>query len=136
MQKSKFFGLALLGAASLWLASCAEDETNPGFSRNDYVGNWTMVETSGPNAPQNYIVNVTAGQAENEIKIKNFGNQGSAHTVVATVDVSTFTIPLQTRDNIEYSGLGFPDGDLTQVRLEYTQNDGSGAADVRATMSR
>jgi len=136
MRRSKLSSWVVLGLASLWLFSCAEDETDPGFSRNDYVGNWTMVETSGPNAPQNYIVNVTAGQAENEIKIKNFGNQGSAHTVVATVDATTFTIPVQTRDNLEYSGLGFPDGDLTQVRLEYTQNDGSGAADVRATMSR
>ncbi len=136
MKKTSALLAALFLSSALIVSSCAEDETDPGFSRIDYVGNWTMVETSGPNAPQNYIVNISAGQEENEIKIKNFGNQGSTHTVVATVDATSFAIPDQTRDNIQYVGLGFPDGDLTQVRLEYSQNDGTGAAEVRATMSR
>ncbi len=80
----------MLGAALL--SSCKKNGKDPEPDRNKFLGNYALQETCTGN-PDDYNISVTAGDAADEITIKDLYFPGIV--AKATVSGSSITIPSQ-----------------------------------------
>jgi hypothetical protein len=111
--------------------SCSEEDDkngngNPTFSRDQYLGTYICTEQIGPNAPQNYSVEILSGPDENDLLISGLANLGSSFILEAEAVGRGFNIPLQTVDGIIVSGTAVTDKSISPMDLLFDLNDGSG----------
>ena len=121
-------------AGMLLFTACAPESDEELILRDDYLGVWSVNETTGNNAPQFYNVNITAGSGENDIIINGLYNVSSTE-VSATVDQFALIIPQQQSSSISFVGDGFANTEITRITLEFTANDGTGDDEVTAVLT-
>tara|TARA_R110002096_G_scaffold81187_1_gene189509 strand:- start:167 stop:571 length:405 start_codon:yes stop_codon:yes gene_type:complete len=120
---------------SVIMISCEEDSL-PGENYQDqFVGNWNVLEKTGINSPQNYVVEIVRGATQNEIFIKGLYNNPSI-MVKAELFGLELDIPFQTSDGISFIGSGQANIGFDQVTINFRANDGSGEDQVNAILSR
>jgi hypothetical protein len=117
----------------LILASCQKDET---FSREDYIGSWTVDENSTQNSTSKFTVHIKEGSGSDKIIIENFYNFGFNQSVTATVVEDDLTIAKQTfSGSSEVTGSGTMLS-KTKINLTYSVKDSSGTDNVTATLTK
>ncbi len=119
---------------SLIVVSC-EDEPLPEDNFQDqFVGKWSVLEKTGINAPQSYVVEIVRGGSQNEIFIKGLYNNPFIQ-VKAELFGLELEIPFQTSDSISFVGSGQANIDFNQITIDFTANDGSGDDKVKAILA-
>ena len=135
-MKYRALAIPLLFSLSLLTACGEEDNPQKSHSRNDYLGTWTCTEESGPNAPQLYSVEITAGSGANDLFIAGLANQGQGFVLQAEALSQGFNIPLQTVDGLSVTGTAVTGDELSPIDLLFDLNDGSGAQTTEARLAR
>ena len=100
-------------------------------------GVWQVNENSKDFGYQAYEVMISyAAKDSSQIEIRNFYNLGSGIKVVADIDF--WDVSLQhSAGGFSFIGTGIISGNMKQIDLAYTANDGSGSVDeVTATYTR
>lgn len=116
------------------IISCEEDPL-PGENYQDqFVGNWNVLEKTGINAPQNYVVEIVRGGTQDEIFIKGLYNNPSIQ-VKAELFGLELDIPFQTSEGISFIGSGQANIGFDQITIDFKANDGSGDDQVRAVLA-
>lgn len=125
----------LLVFATLLVIGCEKDPDESQNYQHDFVGRWTVVEKDGLNSPQNYTVEIVAGNDLNEIIINGFYNAPNT-AVKANLYGLSLEIPTQTTDSITFSGSGQATVDFDQITISFTANDGTGEDNVKAILTQ
>jgi hypothetical protein len=122
---------------ALSIVGCSEENNKPdsGFSRSDYLGKWICTEVSGPNAPQLYEIEITAGTASDDMNIIGLANQGSSFVLKAKALSQGFNIPLQTVDGLTITGTAVTGNELSPIDVLFDLDDGSGVTTTEAVLS-
>jgi len=98
--------------------------------RNDYLKTGASVSESCNTGAFNYNVDIVAGSAADEFKIKNLGNYNCSYGdyyVTATISGgTTFTINSQTVCATQFSGNGSISNGVVTVNYSATYDPGSG----------
>lgn len=128
---TRILGLAVF----LFLAGCVEDTLNED-DRTQWLGAWTVTESTGINAPQSYTITIYSGTTLDVVEMSGLYNQGSSFYLTANVYGGTMTIPSQTVDGITISGSGSISASGTTGSLEFVANDGTGNDEVIASMKK
>lgn len=128
----KFLSILLI-ASSVFIIGCAEEEEPDIAFRDEYIGVWNCREITGINAPQTYLVNISAGSGVNDLIITNLYSSGTSYDgVVSRLEVR---ISPQSSNGISVSGAGIINKDFNQIELDFAANDGSGADEVKAVLT-
>ena len=100
-------------------------------------GVWQVNESSKDFGYQAYEVSISySGTDSSKIEIRNFYNLGSGIKVLASINIWDVSIQ-QTTGGFTFIGTGVISGNMKQIDLSYTANDGSGSPDnVTATYTR
>lgn len=124
-----------MAGVGIMVNSCVPDDDDSIILRDDYLGIWNVNETAGNFAPQFYSVEITQGPGEDEIFIEGLYNVPGTQ-VRANVSGPVLMIPQQQTAGISFSGSGTAVSDLNRIDLSFTANDGTGADQVRAVLTR
>jgi hypothetical protein len=129
-MKKLLFALSLI----LLISSCTKDET---FSREDYIGSWTVEENSTQNGTTKFTVHMKEGTGTDDIIIENFYNFGFQYSVKGNVIQEEITIPKQNfsvnREEVSGSGTMVS---KTKINLTYSVKDTTGTDNVVATLTK
>ena len=100
-------------------------------------GVWQVNENSKDFGYQAYEVSISySGTDSSKIEIRNFYNLGSGIKVLANINIWDVSIQ-QATGGFTFIGTGVISGNMKQIDLSYTANDGSGSVDeVTATYTR
>lgn len=135
MQVKALHKLLIFGILGLILISC-EPETDPNQDpRLDWVGFWTVNETSGEFAPQTYTIQMSLGSGD-LLVVQGLYAQGNMFALDAAVSRRNFTLPAQSANGFNVSGSGTANEGITEMNLNFTINDGSGADNVTAILKK
>ena len=124
----------IVTGGSLWVFQGCE-----GFGDNfDTIdGVWQVNEDSKDFGYQSYEVMISySANDSSKIEIKNFYNLGTGIKVIANIIFWDVSIQ-HSAGGFSFNGSGVISGDMRQIDLTYTANDGSGSPDnVTATFTR
>ena len=124
---------------SLTIVSCEEEEINNDADiRDEFVGNWLVLENSDLLGIRAFEVDIVKDQTDGEqINISNFYKLGDNDTVfanVSPVQSTTFIIPIQTVSGHFINGTGALSGD--EIEMVYYVDDGNEKDTISATFTR
>ncbi len=133
-MKSIFRISLIVTLFSLAVVSCVEDPPTGENYQDQFVGNWNVLEKTGINAPQSYVVEIVRGGTQDEIFIKGLYNN-PAIMVKAELFGLELDIPFQWSDSISFTGSGQANIGFDQITIDFKANDGSGDDQVRAILA-
>jgi len=131
-MKSKIIPFILL----LSVVACEKESSDD--SRNDFVGNWLVNESSKLLGQRTYLVTLSKDSlSDAQIIIDNFYKIGEGENVISsisTTESNTITIPGQNIKNNYIEGIGKLNNDI--IELNYFVNDGNSIDTVNANYTR
>lgn len=113
--------------------SCEEEPIPDVNYQSEFIGNWSVLEKTGFNAPQSYTVEIRRGGAEDEIFIVGLYNNPFV-VVRAKLAGLQLTIPFQTSDSISFTGSGQASLGFDQISIDFVANDGTGDDQINAIL--
>ena len=133
-MKSFLKSLTLVAFAALIFVSCEKDAEEEDY-RSQYVGTWSANDREGWNAPAFYEINISLGNAADELIVKGLYNDPNTE-LIAVVNDFNLIIDGQTTNNIFFEGTAKANIDFDQLTFTYTANDGSGDDEVKTVCTR
>lgn len=133
-MKSFLRSFVLVAMAVLVFVACEKDSDDEDY-RSQYVGTWSANDREGWNAPAFYEINISLGNAEDELIIKGLYNHPNVE-LVAVVNDFNLAIEGQTSDKIFFVGSAKANVDFDQLTFTYTANDGTGDDEVKTVCTR
>ena len=127
--------LSVFALLALSVVSCVPDTDLDQDERLNWVGEWSVTETTGEFAPQTYTVQISLGSSS-LLLLQGLYAQGSMFALDASVSGQNFILPSQSVSGFSVSGSGTANEDFTEMNLTFTINDGSGADNVTATLKK
>ncbi len=130
-------GLNLIASfviATTVLSSCMKEDVQvtPNF-QDEFIGFWDVLETTGKYKPQNYTVEITAGDNIDELIIIGL-NKRPDIKVRAVLNAYDLSIPSQYPDSIFFSGSGTATFSFDQINMSFVVDDGWGADSIEAVL--
>ncbi len=132
----KRFALITTAAILILISSCEIfDDPLPSDPRNNFVGSWTVNETSSLYGTNNYSATIVKDPNNStQVLISNFYHFGMEIEIYAIPTVSSITVPQQIVCNHTVKGTGT----LNKAKIDwaYTVNDGADIDNVIAVYTK
>ena len=113
-MKKNYFKYILIAAITVFISSCAEDDTTIGTDQ--YVGQWSCKETQG-SVSTTFTITISKHGSQDTLDVYNFDNLGSNEKAIFIVNENSVTIPSQTVTGFSISGYGTYSND--KLNLNY-----------------
>ena len=132
MNKSSL--ILFLFTAITFLGSCTkEDVLDPPNYQNSFIGHWDVLEITGKYRPQNYSVEIAAGNNIEELLIIGLNDRPNT-VITANLNGYNFSIPAQHSDSIFFSGNGVATMSFDQINIDFLVDDGWGVDSISAIL--
>jgi hypothetical protein len=133
MSVKRFFWVCLV---AIFATGCLPDDDNDPITQ--WVGDWSVRETTGEFAPQTYNVNISRRPSVmgDRVNIRGLYAQGNNFLIVADAFGLDLDIPEQEVSGLTISGAITleSNGDAAQISMQV--NDGSGVDQISGEMTK